>query len=376
MATIEGILETFSRVAADPKQVLEEQLSRGKRVVGVGPYYVPEELVYAAGAVPFGVWGAVGTATEAKKYFPPFYCSLCQMSLELGLTHKLDKLSGIMVTGLCDTLKAFSQNWKAGVDSVPMVYVSMPQNRFGEAGRVYAERSYAETARGVEECCGAVIDEEGLDAAIRLYNEWRKEMRTFLKLAGERPKTVSFAAREAVVDAGYFMDKADHLASLRELDALLAEVPASTEGFKRVMLSGIYADIPAVADIVDSSKFAVVADDLAKETRALSIEVAEGTGDGVKALAHAFCAVEADSVLYDPKKVHIERVVEGAKACAAQGVVILLAKFCDPEEFDAPLVRKALEGAGVPVVTVEVDQSTESYEQARTQFETFSDLLA
>ena len=32
--------------------------------------------------------------------------------------------------------------------------------------------------------------------------------------------------------------------------------------------------------------------------------------------------------------------------------------------------------AGIPVVTIEVDQSTESYEQARTQLETFKELLA
>ena len=55
--------------------------------------------------------------------------------------------------------------------------------------------------------------------------------------------------------------------------------------------------------------------------------------------------------------------------------MLLLAKFCDPEEFEAPLVKKALGKAGIPAVTIEVDQSTESYEQARTQLETFADLL-
>lgn len=122
--------------------------------MGVGPYYIPEEIVYAAGAVPFGVWGAVGTAVEAKKYFPPFYCSICQMTLEMGLTHKLDKLSGILVSGLCDTLRAFSQNWKAGVGNVPMVYVAMPQNRKIAAGRTYAIETLQETVRKVGSAAG------------------------------------------------------------------------------------------------------------------------------------------------------------------------------------------------------------------------------
>ena len=56
-------------------------------------------------------------------------------------------------------------------------------------------------------------------------------------------------------------------------------------------------------------------------------------------------------------------------------MVLLLAKFCDPEEFDAPLLAKACREAGLPLVQIEVDQSAESYEQARTQLETFKELL-
>ena len=106
MADIASLLGAFSEVAAHPGKELEKHLAAGKRVIGVGPYHVPEELVYAAGAVPFGVWGMVGPASEAKKYFPPFYCSICQMTLEMGMTGVLDKLSGMMITGLCDTLRA------------------------------------------------------------------------------------------------------------------------------------------------------------------------------------------------------------------------------------------------------------------------------
>lgn len=92
MARIQDLLNGFSGVASNPTAELNKHLAAGKRVIGVGPYHVPEELVHAAGAVPFGVWGAIGQAVEAKKYFPPFYCSICQMTLEMGLTGKLDRL--------------------------------------------------------------------------------------------------------------------------------------------------------------------------------------------------------------------------------------------------------------------------------------------
>ena len=375
MTAIQTMLETFKDVADNPHVQLEKHLEAGKRVIGVGPYYAPEELVYAAGAVPFGVWGCMGTPNEARKYFPPFYCSICQMTLEMGLTGILDRLSGYMTTALCDTLRAASQNWRAGVgNNVPLIYVSQPQNRKADFGRAYVVESYTQVAHEVEECAHGIIDDENLAAAIRLYNEWRAAMREFVQLAGTHPAEVGAQARQAVIEAGYFMDKAEHLSLVRELNAALAAVPESADGYKRVVLSGIFEDIPAITEMLDELGYAVVADDLAKESRAFAMDVPEDEAP-IEALADAWCALDGDSLLYDPEKLHPKKVADLARASQAQGVILLLAKFCDPEEFDAPFVKAACRESGVPFLQIEVDQSTETYEQARTQLEAFAELL-
>ena len=374
MSRIDALLTELSATAANPKAQLDAYIEAGKKVVGVGPYYIPEEIVYAAGAIPFGVWGRMGTASKAREYFPPFYCSICQMTLEMGLNHELDKLSAMIVASLCDTQRGFSQNFRVGVTQVPMIFVSQPQNRATSAGRAYAKASYEEMRRSVGEAVNEIIDDERLGAAIKLYNEWRAVMREFLALAGKRPAYVSVAARNDVVNAGYLMDKAEHLKLVRELNELLAKEPENTEGYKRVVLSGIFSDIPAVIEALDENKYVIVADDVAKESRALQVDVSE-VGDPVEALAEAFCKVKNDSILYDAEKTHIDHVVELARENEADGVVLLLAKFCDPEEFDQPYVVKACRAAGLPIISVEVDQSTSSYEQARTQLETFAELL-
>ena len=375
MATIETMLQEFQAVADNPADQLAAHLAAGKPVIGVGPYYASEEFVVAAGAVPFGVWGCMGTANEARKYFPPFYCSICQMTLEMGLTGKLDGLSGYMTTALCDTQRAASQNWRAGVgNNIPLIYVSQPQNRATDFGRAYVLDRYKKVAHQVEECAHGIIDEENLRAAIRLYNEWRGAMCEFVQLAGTHPVEVGVKARLAVIASGYYMEKAEHLQKVRSLNTELAATPASVDGYKRVVLSGIFEDIPAITEMLDELNYAVVADDLAKESRAFALQVPE-TGDPFEALADAWCALDGDSLLYDPEKLHVKKVVDLAKGADAQGVILLLAKFCDPEEFDAPLVKAACREAGIPFLQIEVDQSTETYEQARTQLETFAEML-
>lgn len=375
MSDIKELLAPFAAAASNPSAQVERYVAEGKRIIGVGPYYVPEELVHAGGGVPFGVWGMVGPAVEAKKYFPPFFCSICQMTLEMGLTGKLDKLSGMMITGLCDNLRPFSQNWSAGVGSkIPMIFVSQPQNRAFPGGRQYAIDSYTEVKRDVEECLGTIVEDGDLRASIALYNEWRTAMRTFVQLAGQHPAEVSVTDRVNVINAGYYLLKDEHLRLVRALNEALAALPSSLEGYKPIVLSGIYEDIPSISAILEDNKFAIVADDLAKESRAFALRVPE-EGDPVEALADGWCALKCDSVLFDPHKDHCRRIPALAQEAGAAGVVILMAKFCDPEEYDEPITKRECKAAGVPVVTIEVDQSTETYGQARTQLETFAELI-
>ena len=49
--SINALLDEFKVKAATPKQQLAEYKAQGKKVIGVLPYYAPEELVYAAGMV-------------------------------------------------------------------------------------------------------------------------------------------------------------------------------------------------------------------------------------------------------------------------------------------------------------------------------------
>ena len=51
--SIETIVKEFAAVAADPKAQLKKYKAEGKKCIGVMPYYAPEELVAAAGMIPF-----------------------------------------------------------------------------------------------------------------------------------------------------------------------------------------------------------------------------------------------------------------------------------------------------------------------------------
>ena len=56
--SIELMMKEFQEVAYNPGKQRASFKAQGKKVIGVLPYYAPEELVYAAGMVPMGMWGS------------------------------------------------------------------------------------------------------------------------------------------------------------------------------------------------------------------------------------------------------------------------------------------------------------------------------
>ena len=79
--------------------------------------------------------------------------------------------------------------------------------------------------------------------------------------------------------------------------------------------------------------------------------------------------------VFAPEKSRNTELAEIAKAVKADGVLWVLTKFCDPEEFDYVPAKKILDEAGIPMLQIEIDQQMVNYEQIRTAIETFRDML-
>lgn len=96
--------------------------------------------------------------------------------------------------------------------------------------------------------------------------------------------------------------------------------------------------------------------------------------DPLRALAVQFANQDNDTILYDPTIfTRPLYVAEQAKNVGADGVIIGMMQFCDPEEIEYPSLRKALEEAGIPHVKFGYDQQIVDFGQARTSLQAFSE---
>ena len=97
--------------------------------------------------------------------------------------------------------------------------------------------------------------------------------------------------------------------------------------------------------------------------------------DPILGMARRLGQIEGCSVLYDPGKERGRELTALAKEAKADGVLWIMTKFCDPEEYDFVPVKRMLDAAGIPLLSVEVDQQMVNYEQARSAVQAFAEIL-
>lgn len=375
MRTAKEIINEFKAIADNPRKAMDDyKKETGKGAVGIMPVYCPEEIVHAAGYLPIGMWGAQKKQiSKARTYLPPFACSIMQSVMELQLEGVYDDLEAVIFSVPCDTLKCMSQKWNR---PVPAIVFTHPQNRkiAKDAANVFAREEFNIVKEKLEDILDVHISNKAIKNSIAVYNENRAACREFSDVAAEYAAVVTPSDRHAVIKARWFMEKSRHTALVEELIAALKAEPAPEFKGKKIIVTGIQVEPYDVLDIFQENGFAIVADDLAQETRNFRQDVPDDD-DALMALARAWNEFDGCSLATDANKPKGQMIIDAVKKYGADAVVVCMMKFCDPEEFDYPILLQEFEAAGVKNLYIEVDQESTAFEQVKTRIQTFAEIL-
>ena len=375
MRTAKEIINEFKAIADNPRKAMDDyKKETGKGAVGIMPVYCPEEIVHAAGYLPIGMWGAQKKQiSKARTYLPPFACSIMQSVMELQLEGVYDDLEAVIFSVPCDTLKCMSQKWNR---PVPAIVFTHPQNRkiAKDAANVFAREEFNIVKEKLEDILDVHISNKAIKNSIAVYNENRAVCREFSDVAAEYAAVVTPSDRHAVIKARWFMEKSRHTALVKELIAALKAEPAPEFKGKKIIVTGIQVEPYDVLDIFQENGFAIVADDLAQETRNFRQDVPDDD-DELMALARAWNEFDGCSLATDANKPKGQMIIDAVKKYGADAVVVCMMKFCDPEEFDYPILLQEFEAAGVKNLYIEVDQESTAFEQVKTRIQTFAEIL-
>jgi len=220
-----------------------------------------------------------------------------------------------------------------------------------------------------------MMNEKTLCQTIQIYNEHNRTMREFAAVANEHLNIITPQVRHAIFKSAFFFEKSEHTAIVREIIDELRACPAYSWTGRKVILSGILCEPKQVLDSFTENNIAVVGDDLTQESRQYRTDIPETGGGGLKRLALQWNARYGCSLIHELGKPRGAMLVTLCKDNGAAGVVSCMMKFCDPEEYDQPYCEADLRNAGLPYITIEIDQHNASYEQIRTRIQAFCEMF-
>ena len=374
MADYKTLITQLTDIASAPgKSILASIKETGRDAFGCFPLHTPEELVYAAGYLPVGLWVGKTELKLSDRYLQGFCCTIIKANLEFGMNGTYNMLKDVIIPTLCDTLKCVSENWIYACPDIPVIPIAYPMLRKIKGGEIYCVEEFRHVQKRLEEISGKIISDEAIADAFAVYEDYRTTMREFVEVAADYPLTFDAKTRHLVIKAAYFMDKAQYTQIVKDILAQVKKLPKE-EAKLRIIASGIVSEPVELLDILTENGIAIVGDDLSQESRMWRTP-ARKEGTTLEKMAGIIADQRGDTFLYEQEKYKGSMLIEQVKQKKADGVIYFQMKFCDPEEFDYPIVKKELETAGIPLLYLEVDQMLDSVEQLRTRIQSFAELL-
>ena len=242
-------------------------------------------------------------------------------------------------------------------------------------GKKKLVKEYELVKAQLEHYLGVTITNAALERSIAIYNENRQVMREFVKVAAEYPQVIDAVSRHAVFKARQFMLKEKHTELVKELIAEVKAMPVQPWTGKKVIVAGILLEPNELLDIFNEFGLAIVDDDLAQESRQIRVDVLDGEEGPLYRMAKAWQQMYGCSVATDTKKGRGKMLMNKMAQTGADAVIIAQMKFCDPEEWDYPVMYREFEERGVKNLMIEVDQEVTSFEQVKTRLQSFVEMM-
>jgi benzoyl-CoA reductase/2-hydroxyglutaryl-CoA dehydratase subunit BcrC/BadD/HgdB len=149
-------------------------------------------------------------------------------------------------------------------------------------------------------------------------------------------------------------------------DALGHKLDARRPGVP-VLLSGVLPEPMAVLDVIGGAGGMVVGDDLICTGRRLY--AAGASPLPLRRMAESLLSAPPDSTRGSPVAARVAHLRSLASRSGARLAAFLVVKFCEPEQFYLPALRRALEQDGLACVTIELDVSEAMSGQLATRLE-------
>ena len=369
-------LATLTEIAEAPHAYAERwKAEHDRKVIGILPMNFPPDIVHAAGALPVVVQDSREPITVGASLLPEFYCGYTRSLVDQVARGALDVFDAFLCVDHCISLLGAYDGIRFTLPDRPapltqfIASMDEPWSYPNVTQRVQTLREQIEDFMGVR------IDPEELSHSIRAYNRNRRLLRELYDLRRSGRTQITASNMQALVKSSMVMDPEEHSALLTDIVETAKQQRDTTPKRVPLHLSGHFCHAPRreLLDLIEDCGAIVVDDDLYTGLRHISTDVPEN-GDPFDALVRWY--FERNVNAPDATRVQNDAdwdtfLLGRMRESGAAGVIVLMAKFCEPHMLWYPELRKALDAHKVPHLLIETEHEGLPMEAVRTRVETF-----
>jgi len=374
-----NIPQTFIDIRNDPYGWVKQwkEANKDKKVVAVGIYHFPEELVHAGGMMPFGLQEGRDPIVDGYRHIYPAYCGYSRSLIDMGSRGNLKIFDGFIMTDICIQLV---QAFRTLLHNYPQPHQFLHQPSLDlskDRNKRDLIEDYEKLRAAVSEMAGHQIEDADIKRSIEVYNTNRALLREIHDMRCKNPGIIRARDMQAVVMSSMVMPKEENNELLRcFITDLKNGQPELRKGIP-VFLSGHLCHAPKIEilDMIEEMGGIVIDDDLHTGYRYYAKD-AGLDGNPIERLVDRFREIDPACISrMHPKNRWDEYLLKKAKESGAKGVIILQPKFCEHHNFAYIYQRKTLNEGGMDLILVESEYEMISLEQIRTKMQAFVEMI-
>lgn len=360
---------------------LKKMQANGTKLIAYAPGgFMPEELVYAAGAVPVGLirGGDPEPVAESAAYVPRFIDTFCRSQIGYRMLGEepLYQMFDLLVVPVTD------QNIKTVADcfnffaKANVFRFGVPHQKDEHAFEYYLAGLHA-LRQKLEEFTGNRIDDRRLREAIDLCNGMRSLLKdiSLLRQSDQPPITGYEFVR--LNHASFAADKTVLTDVLGATYQELREKPASNSRGPRILLTGSTLAMGdyKVPEMAEAAGAQIVIEEFAEGIRHYWENV-EPDGDLMEALADRYFRRRVPPAWFRPSRERVDHLIELARDFRVDGIIWYQLMYRSSYDIQAYYFEKVLQDQlDIPMLKIESDYDVSERGPLRTRIETFVEIV-
>ena len=357
---------------------IERWKEKGGKVIGYYCTYVPEEVIHAAGMLPYRMRATGSTGTElGDVYSSHLSCSFVRHSLDQAMRGEYNFLDGLVALFSCDHIRRLFDVWRYGKIEFPyspfyLQFLSVPF-KTDDTAVEWMANEILRFKRSLEDHFQVTITDDALRQSIKTYNERRNLLKRLYDLRKKEAPPITGAEVLSAIIASTAMPMDEFNQLMKQLLDEVGGQDGASDYKARLMLVGGELEDPGYVKFIEDLGGLVVTDFQCFGVRDFW-DLVDESSEPIPALAKRYVErISCPRMIDHPRRDSF--IKDMVKEFKVDGIIVQRMKYCDCWGCESAMIAWEAKKAGIPCMVLEREYLMIAVGQLRTRAQAFLETI-